>query len=146
LESDSISKWLSWIGDALLINVPRLAETVVAVPEGNVSVVDVSSAINIEALSAVVLDVSVSSSNPSDPLVVLVSVLSDGSSDTNSESISSLVSDDIVSSGPGSDSLGSIIEGPPLSLLVWVVVSDSKSVLVSTNMLVPAEGSVGWHS
>ena len=33
-----------------------------------------------------------------------------------------------------------------MSVVTWVVVLDSESVLVSTNVLVPEEGSLGVHS
>jgi len=60
--------------------------------------------------------------------------------------VTSLVSNSIVSSGPGSDSLSSPVEGPPLSVVQWIVSSDSKSELVSTNVLMPEESSSVWHS
>lgn len=80
----------------------------------------------------------------SDILVVLVS--SDSSSNTDSITGSSLVSKNVASSSPGSESLGSRIEGPPLLVVLWVVISDSQSVLMSTNVFVPEESSVGSHS
>jgi len=146
LESDAVSPWLSWVLDTSLINVPGLVLTVVAVPEDNVSVVSVRSTMDIETFLSVVSDVSVGTVVPSDSLVVLALPLSDGSSNTNSELVSSLVGDDEVSSSPSSDGLGSGIEGPPLLVVSWVVVSDSESVLVSSNVLVPEEGSVSDHS
>ena len=42
--------------------------------------------------------------------------------------------------------MGSSVEGPPLLLVGWVVVVDSESVLVCTNVLVEDEGSVVGHS
>lgn len=39
-----------------------------------------------------------------------------------------------VSIGTSSNSLGSVVEDPPLFDIVWVVVSDSKSVLVRSNV------------
>ena len=74
------------------------------------------------------------------------SVLSDGSSDSDSESLSSLVGDGVVSLGPGSDGLGSPVEGPPLLVVQWVAGSDSKSELVASDVLVPEEGSSVWQS
>jgi hypothetical protein len=54
--------------------------------------------------------------------------------------------DDSVSVGSRSDSLSSPVEDPPLSNVVWVVVVDSQSVLVMTNMLMPDDSSFGWHN
>ena len=48
--------------------------------------------------------------------------------------------------GKGSDSLGSPVEDKPLSSVSWVVVLDSESVLLGTNVLMPEEGSVRSHS
>ena len=130
----------------MLINVPLLVDTVVTVVECNVSHVSVRSTNNIQTFSSVVSDVSISSIVPSDSLVVRVSVNSDGSSNINSEFISILVGNNEVSSSPSSNGLGSVIECPPLLSVLWIVVSNSESVLMSTNMFMPEEGSVGWHS
>jgi len=146
LESDTVTEWLFWVLDASLINEPGLVLTVMAVPEDNMSVVSVRSTMNVKTFLSVVSDVSVSTVVPSDSLEVLVGVLSDSGSDSNSELVTSLVGDDVASSSPSSDSLGSRIEGPPLLVVLWVVISDSESVLVSSNMLVPEEGSVRGHS
>jgi len=102
--------------------------------------------VNVETLLSVVSDVSSGSIVPSDSLEVLVSVWSDGSGNANSELVTLLVSNDVVSSSPGSDGLGSRVEGVPLLVVSRVVVSDSQSELVAANVLVPEEGSVGWHS
>lgn len=73
-------------------------------------------------------------------------VLSNDSGSSNVESLTSLVGNSIASSGPGSDSVSSGVKGPPLLVVLWVVRSDSESVLVSTNMLMPEEGSSVGHS
>lgn len=101
---------------------------------------------NIEAPSSSVLNVSVGSTDPLHSLVNLSSVLSDDSWGVVSESIACVSGHGVVSSGPWSDGLGSVIEGPPLLVVHWVVVLDSESVHVSTDVLVPEEGSSAWHS
>ena len=101
---------------------------------------------DVEALSSNVSDVSDGTVEPKGSLGVVTSVLSDGSGNVDSESLSSLVSDDKVSSGPGSDGLGSPVEGPPLLVVQWVVGSDSQSELVASDVLMPEEGSSVWHS
>jgi hypothetical protein len=137
---------LWWVLASSLIDDPRLTVTVMAVPEGNVSVVNVGTTMDIKALEAVVSDVLVSASVPLDLLGVVTFVLTDGGSDSNVEALSLLVGNDEVLARPSSDGVGSSVEGPPLLLIVWVVVSDSKSELVTTDVLVPDEGSVAWHS
>lgn len=58
---------------------------------------------------------------------------------------STLVGDDEASVGPKSDRLGSWMVDPPFSVVsCWV--SDSESMLVSTNMLVVEDDSIGSHS
>ena len=118
-----------------------------AVPEDDMSVVGVGSTMDIEALSSVVLEVSVVSTNPSDLNgVVLGSHWSDDGGNSNSESGSLLVSKDMGSLGPGSDGVGSSPESEPLLVILWFVSSDSESELVSTNVLMPEERSVLLHS
>jgi len=101
---------------------------------------------DIKALSAVVLEVSSGSVVPSDSVLVEAFVWSDVGSDSDSEVVSELVTNAVSSSAPGSDSLSSGIEGPPLLFVGWVVVLDSESELVSANVLVPEESSVSAHS
>lgn len=79
-------------------------------------------------------------------MIVGVSPWSHGSSNTNSESISVLIGQNKSSVRVGSDSLSSGIEYEPLLVVVWHGVSDSKSVLVVTNVLMSEEGSVSTHS
>lgn len=116
------------------------------VPEDHMSVVGVGSTMDIKAFLSVVSNVSSRSSVPRNSLEVLVSVWSSSSGNTNSETLSLLVGNDVVSSGPGSDGLGSPVESEPLFVVLWVVVSNSESILMSTDVLVPEEGSVSWHS
>jgi len=59
--------------------------------------------------------------------------------------LTGLVGKSISSSVERSDGLGSPVECPPLSSVIWVGVLDSESELVSTDVLSVEEGSVGWH-
>jgi hypothetical protein len=151
-QSRSDLEWLSgsdhwsWPLNSSLVDVPLLVSSVVAVPEGNMSVLVVVVSVYVQALSSNVSDVSVLAVEPEGSDGVVVLVLSHSSGTSNVELVSSLVGNSKVSSGPGSDSLGSPVEGPPLSVVEWVVSSDSKSELVSTNVLMPEEGSSVWHS
>lgn len=54
--------------------------------------------------------------------------------------------DDLVSISLGSDRSSSPVEDEPLLVVSWVGVSDSQSVLVSSNVFFPEESSVGRHS
>lgn len=78
-----------------------------AVPEDKMSVIIVSSSMNIEALSSVVLNVSDSSGNPSDLVLVDSTVWSDSSSNSNSEALANLVGNAVGSLGVLSDGVGS---------------------------------------
>ena len=141
--------WLWWCWLWLWnsgVNEPGLVETVVAVPEDNMSSVSVHSTVDIEALLTVVSDVSESSSVEGGSLVDFVLPWSDSGGNSDSESVSSLVGNDEASAGPGSDGSGSLVEDEPLSVVLWLVVSDSESVLASTDVLLPVQGSEGAHS
>jgi len=109
LESHFVGKWLSWVSESSLVNVPSLVEAVVAVPEDNMSIVVVVSAVNVEALSTVVSNVSSRSSVPSHLLESLVSVRSNNSSDTLLVPVPVVVldGDQHVSVSSRSDRLGS---------------------------------------
>ena len=143
--SDGLWCWWKWLWH-VNVDVPGLVEAVVAVPEDNVSSVSVNSSVDIEALLSVVSDVSSSSSVESGFLVNLTSPWSDSSGDSNSEGVSLLVSNDVTSVGPGSDGSSSLVEDEPLSVVLWCVVSDSESVLVATDVLLPVQSSEGAHS
>jgi len=145
LESSAIWNWLSWVSNSCSVKNPTLVGSVMAVPEDDVSVVMVVSTMNIEALSTVVSDVSVSSTVVGDVLVDLSDPWSDNSGDTNSVSVSLLVRDGELSSSSRSDGSGSSVEDEPLLSFTWHVVSDSQSELVGTNVLVPEEGSSSAH-
>jgi hypothetical protein len=72
--------------------------------------------------------------------------LSDDCSNSNFEALSRLVGKDKLSFCPGSDGSGSRVEGPPLLDVFRVVVPYSQSLLISTNVLVPEDGSFMGHS
>ena len=78
-------------------------------------------------------------------MVNLVSPDSGNSSSSSIVSLSILVRDGISSSIVRSDRSGSVVECPPLSSVIWVVVLDSKSVLVTSNVLRGEESSVVSH-
>ena len=146
LELDVVTKNWSVVDGSSLVNLPSLVETLVAIPVNDMSVVVIVSTVDIQTFSTVVSNVSSRSVEPSDSLVDSSRVWLDVSSNTNSPVLSSLVRDSITSSSPGSNGLGSSVEGPPLLVVRWVVVLDSESELVSSDVLVPEESSVVEHS
>jgi len=79
LELQTIVKWVPWVSDSLLVDVPALVKAIMAVPPSSHSVVVVSSSMDIKALSSVVSDGSSSCVMPLDPLVILSSPDSDNS-------------------------------------------------------------------
>ena len=120
-----------------------------ALPPVNMSVMRVVSAVNIETFVKNVSNVSSGSWVESHSLVVVscfvvrnnsnVTIFVervDSSSDTNSK----------VSVGKRSNSSCSPVEDPPLLVEAWVVVHDSQSVLMSSNVFMPEESSVSSHS
>ena len=60
--------------------------------------------------------------------------------------MTSLVGDGVVSSPHGSDGVRSSVEGEPLLVLPWGIISDSESILVSSNVFGDLKSSVGSHS
>ena len=116
------------------------------VPVDDMSVMSIRTTMDIKALLSNVSDVSELSTVPYCLLVWLLSEWSDGCSNSNSELLTSLVGKSIISSCPGSDCLCSVIESEPLLVVLRVIVSDSQSELVATNMLMPEEGSILLHS
>jgi hypothetical protein len=101
---------------------------------------------NIKTLVSIISDVSSGSTVPLNSLEVLTSPWPHGCSNTDSELVALLVSKDVRSSCPSSNGPGSRVEEEPLSVVFRVVVSDSKTELVSSNMLIPEECSVVSHS
>lgn len=116
------------------------------VPVDDVSVLDVLGTPDVDALSTVVSQVARFASVESDSLVDFSSPWSHDDSDSGSVSLSLLVGDGELSLLVSSDGSGSSVEDKPLLFLTWPVVSDSKSELVATDVLVPEEGSVTCHS
>ena len=66
--------------------------------------------------------------------------------DVSLESGSSSVGKDLGSLVEVSDGSGSVVEGPPLSVVPWGMVLDSGGVLMSSNMLSSEECLVGSQS
>ena len=100
---------------------------------------------DIQALSSIVSDILSVSLVVSNSLVNLILEWSDHSRSSNSETLSILIGDGIASSGASSDSSCSHVKDPPLSVVLVLVVSDSESELISTNMLSPVSSSEGAH-
>jgi hypothetical protein len=92
-------EWLWHLGG----HCPSLVESIVAVPEDNVSVVFVLTSVNVKTFLSIVSDVSEFTSVVGNLLVDFVLVCSDDSSATNSESLSSLVGNSHVSATPSSN-------------------------------------------
>jgi len=90
-----------------LVDEPALTSTIVAVIPGQMHVMDVSLADNVEALVDVVSDVFSVSSMVVRSLVVLTLPFSDDSGNTNFELLTSLVRDGPVTFVMGSDGSGS---------------------------------------
>lgn len=82
----------------VLVNPPGLVQTVVTVPESEVSVINVLVTMNIETFLSVVSDVSSCSRVPSDSVFIESSVWSHSSGDSNSEASSPLIGNAHVSS------------------------------------------------
>jgi hypothetical protein len=123
---------LSWVVDSLEIINPTLVGVVVALVPLNVSVVSVTSSVNIEASNTDISDVSSASTEPSDHLSGVVGfVWSDNSWDGVLHPVGVTLSDgdNHSSVGSNSDGLGSPVEHPPLLVVIRIVVSDSESVL-----------------
>lgn len=58
LELSAVVDWLRWVFNTLLIKVPSLVETIVAVPEDHVSVVRVVTSMDVQAFTSIVSDIS----------------------------------------------------------------------------------------
>ena len=117
-----------------------------AVVVDNMSVKVIMSTMNIEALATVVSDVSSLSCVPLHFLSIVSSKCSHASNNIDVETLSSLVSKSKLSLVESSDAVSSGIEGEPLSVVIWVVILDSKSVLLCSNILGVEECSSFLHS
>ena len=113
----------------------------------SVSIVRVRISIDIKASSRNILDSLSVSVVPSHFLEHMSSVSVYNSSIVVVFPVSSSLLDgnNEVSVGTSSDSLGSVVEDPPLFDIVWVVVSDSKSVLVRSNVFSVEKSSSVSH-
>jgi hypothetical protein len=102
--------------------------------------------VDLEALSlvwtSVVLDVVGLASHPFGLNGVLVLESSNDGSSTIVELVRTVASKGVVSLSEGSDGLSSLVKGPPLLVVSWVGVSDSKSVLRMANVLSVVDSSV----
>jgi hypothetical protein len=58
LELSTVMDWLRWVLNTLLVKVPGLVETIVAVPEDHMSVVRVMTSMDVQAFSTVVSNIS----------------------------------------------------------------------------------------
>jgi hypothetical protein len=121
---------------------PSLVSTLVARPPVKVSVVSVGPTVDIEASSTKISDVLLASIEPSHLLESFIFIwLGTGNvSFMGPVSCTVLDTNSFLSVRSRSDRLGSPVEDPPLSNIIWVVVLDSESELVSTNVLVPSDG------
>lgn len=118
-----------------------------AFPEDDVSVVMVVISMNIKTVTSRVSEVSVGTFIVVESLsAVIVLILSHDNSSVVSQELTYLVRDGVVSSPHGSDGSSSSVRDEPLLGFPWFIISDSKSVLVSTNMLSNLERSVSCHS
>jgi hypothetical protein len=135
-ESDSVSDWEPSVLGLVVLDLhhldlgdgPSLVVAVVAFVEGHWLVVLVSSLPDVKAEALVVSDVSLTARVEVEDLLLLTSPGSDDHSSVLGKAMSVLVGDDEVSLGSGSHGLGSSVEDPPRSLVLWVGVLDSKSV------------------
>ena len=78
-------------------------------------------------------------------MIDFASPVSHDSSNSDSVFVSLLIRDYKSSVISRSDGSGSLVEDEPLLDALWVVVSNSESVLISTNMLMSEESSVLFH-
>lgn len=133
LEENSISEWVLVVLDSLSVEVPGLVQSIVAVPEDDMSVVGVLATVNIKALSAVVSDVSSWSSVEDSSLVWFLLPWSHGGSNIDLVFLTLLIGENKLSVLVRSDSSSSSVEDEPLSVILWVVVLDSESELTLSN-------------
>lgn len=79
-------------------------------------------------------------------MVNFILVLSDNSWSSNSEGRTGQVGDNKILAREGSNGSGSLVEDEPLSVVLWLVVSDSESELSSLHGFLVVKGSEGSHS
>ena len=88
---------MSWVSNSSSVKSPSLVGSFMTVPEDDMSVVDILSTMNIEALLTVVSNVHVPSTIVDNPLIDLSSVWSDDSRLTDSVTVSFSVSNGVGS-------------------------------------------------
>ena len=135
LESNSVLQWVSWEVWLSLVNVPLLVLSIVARPEDNVHVVSVLRSVDIKASSRDISDVSESSWVESELLGSKTGVSLRSSRNVSSETSVELMTKNVGSLVVLSDSSGSVIHHPPLSLVPWGMVLDSGGELVGSDVL-----------
>jgi len=106
----------------------------------------IASTTNSEAEASIVSDVSELTSPVGTLLVDLACELSDDSGSTWFVVLTILVGEGVVLLHHWTDGSGSPVEEPPLLVIVWLVVLNAESELVTTNVLVPEQSSVFVHS
>lgn len=148
LESDTILDWVLWVLNTLLVDNPTLVGTVVTFPPDDVSLVGVGTSMDIKTSNSNISNVSSVSREPSDLLKLFTLELSDDSVVSVMVPVVSvdLNGDDLGSVGNSSDRSGSPVEYEPLVNVLWVSVSDSQSILMSTDVFSGVEGSSVLHS
>lgn len=147
LELDAGANWESWVLDLLCISSPALVLTVVAFVPVDVSVVGVRVTVDIEASVSNISDSSSVGAEPSDVLEWLSSVVSHNSSVVPVSPVVTVHLDghSLSSVALWSDGLSSSVEDKPLLDVSWVVVLDSQSVLVTSDVLSHDKGSSVFH-
>lgn len=107
LESDTISEWISWERNTLLVDEPSVSLSGIAWVEGNMAFVSVGRSPDLQADASIVSEVLSLTWEVRESLVVFVGPLSDDSGESWSVLVVSLVRDGVVSLAPGSDRSGS---------------------------------------
>ena len=107
LESDTVSEWISWERNTLLVNEPSVSLSGIAWVEGNMVFVSVFRFLDLQADASIVSEVLSFTWEVRESLVVFVGPLSDDSGESWSVLVVSLVRDGVVSLAPGSDRSGS---------------------------------------
>lgn len=144
-ESLAVSHWESWVLATLLIERPSHHGGVGASLPDHLSLVAIRVAVGVEASSSLVSDVLVSTVEPSDSLESILGVeWSNNSCVAVGIPVVSvnLDRDSVAWSLSRSDGSGSPVEEEPLRKVLWVVVSDSQSVLGASDVLSTVESSL----
>jgi len=103
-----------------LRNGPGLVVTIVAIPEGDWLIVDVSVSNNVKALSFLISYILLTARVEVESLLLFSSPSSNNSSSSNCESCTSLVGNDEASVDSSSHGSGSLVKDEPCSLVVSI--------------------------